>query len=199
MQIQHRALILGVLLISTLLSCSRSKSSSQDGEWEAPRPAPHEVYSAQPSPQGARSITAQPRYDNDGVVLLAAEKFYGAAVPAPHQALGCSIEGCRIAVYMSGGEIEKFLRRYFPYQRFEHNPITNAYTVYDELIQDSQPNTVVPNLDKNVVQPSKEEAVKVEAAWIEDLGRFEIQYHNPSYKAPGPAPVAPIKEDDIVM
>ncbi|MGI5829249.1 MAG: hypothetical protein ACOX8U_03665 [Bradymonadia bacterium] len=174
---------ISLIVVVLALSCGR-KETSNTAEWDEPRTenVKRESYKAAPPPENAQRITATPRYDEKGAILLSDTKFYGAVVPKEHELLHCADWGCRIAVQMSRGEVESFLRQNFPGRKLEYKEAVNTFLLHAVASDEDDVRPVVPTIDPSIEPPKADSDVKIEAAWVAERSRYEFQYHNPSYK-----------------
>ena len=149
--------------------------------------------SSPPSEEDGRE--ADSMTDSQGVRLADADvRIYGAVVPKGSEVISTSDREQRlIAPNMDRRDIERFLNKYFPYQKIDYYRQTQIFEVHSQLKEEFEDGGIVPDLNPLVFKP--ETPVFITVFYSKHDSRYEWIYHNPT---PTPAMIREMPEDNEV-
>ncbi len=126
----------------------------------------------------------EPVLNTDGVYRLSEVRYFGAVVPFGAIEKSCTEEECRFYVPgMMQGDVERFLKKYFPYQKLTYYPRVVVYDLLPELKPEYAEDGIIPTFDPNIEKPTPENAMEMHIYWDRQEMVYQWIYKNP-FKRP---------------
>ncbi|MBQ9816912.1 MAG: hypothetical protein IJM59_05525 [Proteobacteria bacterium] len=136
-------------------------------------------------------------YGPDGVYKASEKRYYNVVTPVYAEEISCENESCSFFVPgMMMTDITNFLKKYFPYQEFNHYPAVDVFEISPKIKPEFEGDAVVPELDPNVQKPSPETAVEIKVYWNRRENKYIWVYSNPMLRLNPPEVVDDPNEFD---
>ena len=114
----------------------------------------------------------------DNVYKVDAKRYYNAVIPVGAVEIAVGEADTRFYVPdMRASDVISFLEKYFPYQNLKKGE--NRYLVDAALLEQYMDDSIIPQLDPNIIKPSVESAVGITVFWNQGKHYYEWIYTDP--------------------
>ena len=114
----------------------------------------------------------------DKVYKVDAKRYYNTVIPIGAVEISVGEADTRFYVPdMKASDVLAFLTKYFPYQKLSKGD--NRFVVEGKLLEQYEDDSIIPQLDPNIIQPSASSVIEITVFWSPSKENYEWKYADP--------------------